>query len=601
MSTQEELEARIAAAKARQAAISDAQTTAAIAAAQAVEAKDQAYSLLDNTLQADKENTFTAAQTFQAPVTVGTPRVPAVWAFKEIGISDANMRKAGTISDNDGHTLEIPEDATRTQNQFAALVEASELGLKVTHIGTTYRFYDVASPAGQEGTIGNTRRLYVDGIGWTSRQTWALAGGKDGVEEVGHPMMLNGNVYIGHGPEGVKARCYFDVNTAYMTKAGTLTDNNPNHPLAIELPEDPARTIDSCIAEINAQGEKLEVKAIKRNGSSIYLESTVEGSVPNGIVFTRTGCFSTTAAGTAQTTTQGTNILGLDEGAASEWELRQNGYPVASRHTNNVYEGVQVFNNAVALNGAVTLNGSVTGSGIRDYNANLLVNMARSYIIDTDIYVEPLANIILNPGPILAVFAPSWKAHSDYAGAINKWAAGRSSVVGMFKNLEVSNHWPGWSRVDIVIAGDGNLTGHGWVRDFRNIDFLHLIMPEKTGLASNYAFAAATTYGDLLFYAPKMKTMRYAFTRTTAATRKAKFYLPALAESRELLPEARLDKDSLVYTIDSLTKYTNIKYTLTIGRDNSMSDEDKAVVQSHADAKYDAETDTGWVVVFNDN
>ncbi|MDO5450109.1 MAG: hypothetical protein Q4F30_04365, partial [Akkermansia sp.] len=196
----------------------EAATAAASSADAAAASAEEALSILGNTLQADKENTFTAAQTFHAPVTVGVPRVAAVWASKSQSISDANMRKAGTISDNDGHTLEIPEDTTRTQNQFAALVEASELGLKVTHVGTTYYFYDVASPVGQEGTVGNTRRLYVNGLGWTSQQTWALAGGKDGVAEVGHPMMLNGNVYIGHGPEGVKARCYFGITAAYLAK-----------------------------------------------------------------------------------------------------------------------------------------------------------------------------------------------------------------------------------------------------------------------------------------------------------------------------------------------------------------------------------------------
>lgn len=370
MSTQEELEARIAAAKARQAAIADAQTTAAIAAAQAVEAKDQAYSLLDNTIQGNEENTFTAAQTFQAPVTVGTPRAAAVWASKSVGIMDVNMRKSGTISDNDGHMLEIPEDATRTQNQFVALVEASELGLKVTHVGTTYYFYDSSSPAGQEGTIGNARRLYVNGLGWTSQQTWALAGGKDGVAEVGHPMMLNGNVYIGHGPEGVKARCYFGITAAYLYKAGALTDNSTQHPVGIELPEDQTRTIDTLIAEINAQGEKLDIKATKYNATNIYLESVTPGSFANSIVFTRTGCLSTSSNGAAQTTTQGSNIQGLDEGTASEWELRENGYPVASRQSNNVYEGVQVFNNTVALNGPVQ------GPGIDAFGAALIAPLS---------------------------------------------------------------------------------------------------------------------------------------------------------------------------------------------------------------------------------
>lgn len=310
------------------------------------------------------ENTFTAAQAFHAPVTVGTPRVAAVWAKAAVTITDVNMCKAGTISDNDGHTLDMPEDSTRTQDGFAKAIGDSELGLTVTHIGTTYTLYDSSSPAGQEGTIGNTRKVYLEGFGYSSRQTLSLSGGKDGVAEVGQPVMLNGNVYIGHGPEGVKARCRFDIRDAYLVRAGTITDNNPNHPFAIELPEDPARTIDSCIAEINEQGYKLEVKAIKYNATNIYLEATEAGAAPNGVWFTRTGCFSTAAAGTAQSFKQGSDIQGLDEGAASDWELRQNGYPVASRQTNNVYEGVQVFNNAVALNG------NISGASLLGYPAN---------------------------------------------------------------------------------------------------------------------------------------------------------------------------------------------------------------------------------------
>ena len=308
-----------------------------------------------NVARLASENTFTAAQTFHAPVTVGVPRVEAVWAKASTGsIPDNDMRKAGTITDNAGHTLELPADSTRTRDGFAKAISDSELGLTVTHVGTSYTLYESSSPAGQEGTLGNTRKVYLEGFSYSSKKTLSLSGGKDGVAEVGHPMMLNGNVYIGHGPEGVKARCYFGITAAYLAKAGTITDNDPSHPLSIELPEDPARTIDSCIAEINEQGYKLEVKASKYNATNIYLEATETGSAPNGIVFTHTGCFSTSAAGTAQTTTQGSYIQGLDEGSASEWELRQNGYPVASRQTNNVYEGVQVFNNAVALNGNIS-------------------------------------------------------------------------------------------------------------------------------------------------------------------------------------------------------------------------------------------------------
>ena len=317
-----------------------------------------------NVARLASENTFTAAQAFHAPVTIGTPRVAAVWAKVAVTITDVNMRKAGTISDNDGHTLDLPEDSNRTQDGFAKAIGDSELDLTVTHIGVTYTLYDSSSPAGQEGTIGNTRKVYLEGFGYSSRQTLSLSGGKDGVAEVGQPVMLNGNVYIGHGPEGVKARCLIGITAAYLVRAGTITDNNPNHPFAIELPENPARTIDSCIAEINEQGYKLEVKAGKYNATNIYLEATEAGAAPNGVLFTRTGCFSTAAAGSAQTTTQGSNIQGLDEGAASDWELRQNGYPVASRQTNNVYEGVQVFNNAVVLNA------NISGASLLGYPAN---------------------------------------------------------------------------------------------------------------------------------------------------------------------------------------------------------------------------------------
>lgn len=317
------------------------------------------------------ENTFTAAQAFHAPVTVGVPRVAAVRASTAIALSTADIRKEGTIADNDGHMVAIPVDSTRTEAQFMALVEASELGLRVTLVGTTYRFYDFLSPDDQTGTLGNTRKLYVTGFGLTGQQTLSLTGGKDGEPETGQPVMLNGNVYIGHGPEGVKARCLFGITAAYLSKAGAITDNSTEHSgRSIELPEDPARTIDSCIAEINAQGDKLEVKASKYNATSIYLEATEAGASPNGVLFTRTGCFSTDKNGGAQTTTQGSNIQGLDEGAASDWELRQNGYPVASRQTNNVYEGVQVFNNATSFNGPTVLNGNISGASLLGYPAN---------------------------------------------------------------------------------------------------------------------------------------------------------------------------------------------------------------------------------------
>lgn len=170
-------------------------------------------------------------------------------------------------------------------------------------------------------------------------------------------IQIDGNINIGHGPTGIKAMCRFDINTAYLTKAGKLTDNSSQHPAGIELPEDPARTIDTLIAEINEQGHKLEITASKYNATNINLESTMPGSFVNGIVFTRTGCISTATTGTAQTITQGSVTKGLDEGEASEWELHQNGYPVASRQSNNIYEGVQVFNNVVGFNGSVVMNG----------------------------------------------------------------------------------------------------------------------------------------------------------------------------------------------------------------------------------------------------
>ena len=331
-----------------------------------------------NVARLANENTFTAAQTFHAPVTVGVPRVEAVRAATAIAFSTADIRKEGTIADNDGHMVAIPVDSTRTEAQFMAMVEASELGLRVTLADTTYRFYDFLSPDDQTGTLGNTRKLYVTGFGLTGQQTLSLTGGKDGEPETGQPVMLNGNVYIGHGPEGVKARCLFYITTAYLTKAGTITDNNPYHAgSAIELPEDPARTIDSCIAEINAQGEKLEVKAIKHNSNYIYLESTVEGSEPNGVVITCTGCLGWNGA--SRNIIQGSNIKGLDEGAASDWELRQNGYPVASRQSNNVYEGVQVFNNASSFNGAALFNGSVDGTGLAAFTRNLFWMPADAY------------------------------------------------------------------------------------------------------------------------------------------------------------------------------------------------------------------------------
>lgn len=336
---------------------------------------------LENVARLHDENTFTAAQSFHAPVTVGVPRVAAVRASKSVILWPADMRLGGAIADNDGRSVTIPADSTRTPAQFITLIEASELGLKLTTDGATYYIYDFLSPDSQAGTIGNTRKLYVTGFNYPTQQTWSLSGGKDGVAEVGQPVMLNGNVYIGHGPEGVKARCRFDITTAYLAKAGTLTDNSTQHPVGIELPEDPARTIDTLIAEINAQGEKLEIKAIKYNATNFYLEASVPGSFANGIVFTRTGCLSTAAAGTAQTITQGSAIKGLDEGTDSEWELRQNGYPVASRQTNNVYEGVQVFNNAVSLNGPTVLNGEVSASssGLSAFTRNLFMQSADAY------------------------------------------------------------------------------------------------------------------------------------------------------------------------------------------------------------------------------
>lgn len=188
----------------------------------------------------------------------------------------------------------------------------------------------------------------------------------------GNNIQIDGNINIGHGPTGVKARCYFNINTAYLTKAGTLKDNSSQHPLAIELSEDLSRTFDTLIAEINAQGEKLEITAIKRDATSIYLESSMPGSFANGIVFTYTGCLSAYSDGRALTITQGSNVKGLDEGAASDWELHQNGYPVASRQSNNVYEGVQVFNNAVALNGPVSVKEYNIAIGRVNLNTSLL-------------------------------------------------------------------------------------------------------------------------------------------------------------------------------------------------------------------------------------
>lgn len=378
------------------------------------------------------ENTFTAAQSFHAPVTVGVPRVEAVRASTAIALSTADIRKEGTIADNDGHVVAIPVDSTRTEAQFMAMVEASELGLRVTLAGTTYRFYDFLSPDDQTGTLGNTRKLYVTGFGLTGQQTLSLTGGKDGEPETGQPVMLNGNVYIGHGPEGVKARCLFGITAAYLSKAGAITDNSTEHSgRSIELPEDPARTIDTLIAEINAQGAKLEVTAIKYNSKNIYLESTVEGSGPNGVVFTLTGCFSPYSDGRASIITQGSNIQGLDEGAASDWELRQNGYPVASRQTNNVYEGVQVFNNAVTLNGPTVLNGEVSASssGLSAFTRNLFWMPADAYASCKSM------DDVLAADPMI-----SWRhavyMHVTSARALSNGNDSVSKVLGNFGNTD---------------------------------------------------------------------------------------------------------------------------------------------------------------------
>lgn len=160
---------------------------------------------------------------------------------------------------------------------------------------------------------------------------------------------FNGDVIVGHGPEGVKARCYFgSVNATALKLAGTLSDGI--HP-PLELPADQNRTRDSLINEINTYGAYMEIVASANGATYINLEAAQPGAAQNSIVYTRTGCFSTAADGRAQTTNQGSNIAGSDTGQATEYKLLENGYPVASRQTNNVYKGVQSFNNAVALNG----------------------------------------------------------------------------------------------------------------------------------------------------------------------------------------------------------------------------------------------------------
>lgn len=612
MSTQEELEARIAAAKARQAAIADAQTTAAIAAAQAVEAKDQAYSLLDNTIQGNEENTFTAAQTFHAPVTVGVPRVAAVWAKAAANIPDANMRKAGTITDNAGHTLELPEDSTRTQDGFAQAISDSELGLTVTHSTTAYTLYDSSSPAGQEGTIGNTRKVYLDGFGYSSRLTFSLTGGKDGVVEVGQPVMLNGNVYIGHGPEGVKARCYFDVNTAYMTKAGTLTDNNPNHPLIIELPEDTARTIDSCIAEINAQGDKLEVKAIKHHGSSIYLESSVPGSFANGIVFTRTGCLSTAANGSAQTTTQGSNIQGLDEGVASEWELRQNGYPVASRQSNNVYEGVQVFNNTVAFNGTITGESFVNYIADAAFFSILPYALADTY--GTRPFTFPRTQVLqlfgrnsddfIYIGSDYSVSDPviEQQSHNYWRNCVISQLVGSGTYryLGGGKQTMRNVYWGMRASGSVQFAGANysfsNIIAHN----------AYILLPNATSGFAVFPFCQNIQIDNLYLDLHRVTDVLVPSDVKGKFTGEVKeLYgpgFPAANRGGTFFVSAHLSKRSVLLVLNSLTAPAEgTSYELTIGADGNMSDADKEEIAATVESMYDADTDTGWKVTVHYN
>lgn len=550
---------------------------------------------LGNVAMRDAANVFERDNQFNGNVAIGQPGTPGDKAKCQLNRTSGGYNASGALIDNLGRYMLITYNGADNKTNFITYINnhSSDLDITASSADGNYIYLE----AKVAGTYANEIEYYAVGSFYDNNQGSTTQGTKTA------------------GTDAVKAQCQVSL-TSNLDKAGCIvyTKGGVVKGIAVAPALSGSRTLQELADLINKK-EDLDFTA-EVSGTNLILTNKEFGA--DTTVYYRNGCFNAVAHLTVK---QGSLVPGTEDIPGSDNTLTLNGESVPTHFGNNEYTGINIFtgpvgiqstgsftnngmtvlNHGAVINGVTVLNGPVSGTGIRDYNAEMLINMSRSYMLNTDDSSEKIADLILQPGPNLAVLAPNWTAHSENSKTICKWAANRTTVVGLFKDLNVGNWWTGWQMVDLVITSGGSLAYHGWCRDVSSISLLHLVLPEKTGISSSCAFASTTTYGDLFFYAPKMTVMNEAFKKTTANTRKAKFYLPALNESRSLLPQARLDKESLIYTIDSLTKYTDKKYTLTIGRDNAMSDLDKAEVQSHADAKYNAETDTGWVITFNDN
>lgn len=461
------------------------------AAASAAEAAESAEQLGDAALQG-RSNTFTASNTFKGSFTIGVAHKEPVWAKTSIVISAANVKLAGTVSDNDGHVLELEADADRTQDNWRDIVNASELGLSVTRSSNTFTLTDAQSDETEAGTVGNTRVISITGFGFASTQTKKMSGGVDGILEVPEHIELHGDVSIGHGPEGVKARCTFgSVNATALKLAGTLSDGI--HP-PLELLADENRTRDSLIAEINVYGDVMEITASANGSASIYLESAVPGSAQNAIVFTRSGCFSTVAAGTAQTTRQGSDRAGVDSGRATEYELLENGFPVASRQSNNVYNGVQTFNNAVALNGPIQGSGTVGGSVLAADEA-VAFGIGKGFF-ERDSRVAPSAPYVL--------YGPNTDSQPALLSMPTVPASSEDRVKVYNGNIPpryivLRGDWPSSTFGELTQTGKWNWT------TTKEVDEVHLYWPGQTTTSRLLQYLHTRR---LVIDMPNLKTMR---------------------------------------------------------------------------------------------
>lgn len=283
-----------------------------------------------------------------------------------IDSKQANMSLVEDLEGVDRYVLRGPQG----KSAYDLVVEKGYTGTEQEFVDLLTRFEDAVAEVEHCTAPTKDNALQSYDNNFTGVNTFVDKTNFLGPVRVDNAVQINSDVNIGCGLTGKKACCYFSASTTKLPKSGTLTDTI--HGLIIELPEDPARTIDSCITEINEQGYKLEVRAYKYNDYSICLEATTAGSAPNGVIFTRTGCFCWW--NDRETTTQGSYIQGLDADPASEHELRLNGYPVASRQSNNVYEGVQVFNNTVSFNDSMILHKPIT------FNGTFQVDLFNMYI-----------------------------------------------------------------------------------------------------------------------------------------------------------------------------------------------------------------------------